>query len=166
VGHYETRREEKEACVPDDILGLPLHPLVVHATVVFVPLAVLGTLVFAAMPRWRRGYGWLIVAVSFVALVTVPLATRSGKRLRDSLELGGPVLEKIQEHEQMGDRVIWAVAPMFVFNLAAMLMIRAGRSSREVTAVAVASTVAAVAAGVLVVLTGHLGSQAVWNPAG
>ena len=152
--------------MPDEILGIPLHPLVVHATVVFVPLAVLATLVFAVMPRWRRGYGWLIVAVSLVALVLVPLTTRSGKRLRDGLELGGPVLEKIQEHEQMGDRVIWAVAPMFVFNLAAMLMVRAGRPAREVTVVAVLGSVAALVALVLVVLTGHLGSQAVWNPAG
>lgn len=152
--------------MPDEILGIPLHPLVVHATVVFVPLAVLGTLVFAAVPRWRRVYGWLIVAVSLVALVTVPLATQTGKRLRDQLELGGPVLEKIQEHEQMGDRVIFAVAPMFVLNLVAMLMVRAGRSTREVTLVAVLSSVAALVALVLVVLTGHLGSEAVWNPAG
>ena len=84
----------------------------------------------------------------------------------DTLELGGPVLEKVQEHEQMGDRVVWAVAPMFVLNLAAMLMVRAGRPTREVTAVAVLGSVAAIAACVLVVLTGHLGSQAVWNPAG
>lgn len=152
--------------MPDEILGIPLHPLVVHAAVVFVPLAVLGTLLLAAVPRWRRGYGWLIVAFSLVALVIVPLAARSGKRLRDTLELGGPVLEKVQEHEQMGDRVVWAVAPMFVLNLAAMLMVRAGRPTREVTAVAVLGSVAAIAACVLVVLTGHLGSQAVWNPAG
>ena len=152
--------------MPDDILGIPLHPLVVHATVVLVPLASLGTLVFTIIPRWRRLYGWLIVAVSLVALVLVPLTTRTGRRLRDGLELGGPVLEKIQEHEQMGDRVIWAVAPMFVLNVVAMLMVRAGRSAREVTVVAVVSSIAALAALVLVVLTGHLGSEAVWNPAG
>jgi lipopolysaccharide export LptBFGC system permease protein LptF len=106
------------------------------------------------------------VAFSFVALVTVPLATRSGKRLRDTLELGGPVLEKVQDHQQMGDRVIWAVAPMFAFGLAAMLMVRAGRPTREVTLVGVLASIAALVAVVLVVLTGHLGSQAVWNPAG
>lgn len=152
--------------MPDEILGIPLHPLVVHATVVFVPLAVLGTLVFTVVPRWRRGYGWLVVAFSLVALVIVPLATRSGRRLRDTLELGGPVLEKVQEHQQMGDRLIWAVAPMFVFNLAAMLMVRAGRPAREVTIVGLLASIAALVAGVLVVLTGHLGSQAVWNPTG
>lgn len=152
--------------MPDEILGIPLHPLIVHAVVVFVPLAVLGTLVFAAVPRWRRGYGWLVVAFSLVALATVPLATRSGRRLRDTLELGGPVLEKVQEHQQMGDRLIWAVAPMFVFNVAAMLMVRAGRPAREVTIVGLLASIAALVAGVLVVLTGHLGSQAVWNPAG
>jgi uncharacterized membrane protein len=106
------------------------------------------------------------VAFSFVALVTVPLATRSGKRLRDALELGGPVLEKVQEHQQMGDRLIWAVAPMFVLNLAAMLMVRAGRPTREVTIVGLLAALAALVAAVLVVLTGHLGSQAVWNPVG
>ena len=152
--------------MPDEILGIPLHPLVVHAAVVFVPLAVLGTLLFTAVPRWRRGYGWLVVAVSLVALATVPLATRTGKRLRDALELGGPVLEKVQAHEQMGDRLIWAVAPMFVFNLAAMLMLRAGRPTREVTIVGLLGSIAALAAGVLVLLTGRLGSQAVWNPTG
>ena len=66
----------------------------------------------------------------------------------------------------MGERVVWAVLPMFVLNLVVLLMARAGRPSREVTIVAWLATVAAVAATVLVVLTGHLGSQAVWDPAG
>lgn len=152
--------------MPDDILGIPLHPLVVHAVVVFVPLAVLGTIVFAVVPRWRRAYGWLVVAASLVALVTVPLATRTGRRLRDDLELGGPVLDIIQDHEQMGDRVIWAVAPMFVLNVVAMLLVRAGRPTKVVTVVAALSSIAAIVALILVVLTGHLGSKAVWNPAG
>jgi uncharacterized membrane protein len=131
--------------VPDTVFGIPLHPLLVHAVVVLVPLSVLGTVVIALVPRWRGTYGWLVVAASAVSFAAVPLTTRSGNDLKESLSLGGPVLEKVNEHQQMGERVIWAVGAMFVFNLA---------------------TVAALVSLVLVLITGHLGSTAVWNPAG
>lgn len=152
--------------LPDEVFGLPLHPLVVHAAVVFVPLAALGTLLFTTVPRWRQTYGWLVVAVSAVAAGTVPLAALSGKRLLELRELGGPVLEKILEHEQWGDRLVWTVIPMFVFNLAAMLMVRAGRPVGQVTIVAALASLAAAVSVVLVLITGHLGSMAVWNPTG
>lgn len=152
--------------LPDDVLGLPLHPLIVHAAVVLVPLAAVGTLLITVVPRWRRTYGWLVVIASGAALVTVPLATRTGRRLTELREFGGPVLERIQEHEIMGDRIIWAVAPMFVLNVAVVMLLRAGRPSRDVTVTAMLATVAAAVSVVLVVLTGHLGSTAVWNPTG
>jgi uncharacterized membrane protein len=152
--------------MPDEITGIPLHPLVVHATVVLVPLAAIATILITVVPRWRRTYGWLVVAASAAALITVPLAVQSGKRLLETREFGGPVLEKVLDHQAMGERVIWAVAPLFILNLAMMLMIRARRSSGQVTVVAVVASLAAVAAIVLVVLTGHLGSMAVWNPTG
>lgn len=152
--------------MPDEILGIPLHPLLVHAVVVFIPLAALGTIAVTLVPRWRKPYGPLVVAASALSVILVPFTTDSGEDLRDALQLGGPVLEKVEDHQAMGERVIWAVVPMFVFNLAMLLMIRAGRPSREVTIVAWLATIAAIAATVLVVLTGHLGSQAVWDPAG
>lgn len=152
--------------MPDEIVGIPVHPLLVHAVVVFIPLAALGSFAVALVPRWRKPYGPLVVAASALSLILVPFTTDSGENLRDSLQLGGPVLEKVEEHQVMGERVVWAVLPMFVFNIATLLMVRAGRPSREVTAVAWLATVAAVVATVLVVLTGHLGSQAVWDPTG
>jgi uncharacterized membrane protein len=152
--------------LPDTIYGVPLHPLVNHAVVVLVPLAVLGTLVIAAVPRWRTAYGWLVVALTAVAFATVPVATRSGRKLQGSLDLGGPALEKVQEHQTMGDRLIWAVGAMLVLDLALMLMHRAGRPAGQTTIVAVLASIAGLAALVIVVLTGHLGATAVWNPAG
>lgn len=152
--------------MPDTVLGLPLHPLLVHAVVVLVPLSVLGSVVIALVPRWRGTYGWLVVTASAVSFAAVPLTTRSGRDLRDSLSLGGSVLEKVNEHQQMGDRVIWAVGAMFVFNLLLMLAHRAGRPTGQRTALAVLATLAALVSLVLVLITGHLGSTAVWNPAG
>ena len=37
----------------DTVLGLPLHPLVVHAVVVLLPLVALGVMALAVVPRWR-----------------------------------------------------------------------------------------------------------------
>jgi uncharacterized membrane protein len=151
--------------MPDEILGIPLHPLVVHAAVVLVPLTGVGTLLVAAVPGWRRTYGWLVVIFSAIAAITVPVATRSGKWLAE-VRYGEALPERVLDHQEMGDRVIWAVVPLLVLNVAMMLMIRARRPSAQVTAVAVAASLAAVAAIVLVVLTGHLGSENVWNPSG
>ena len=111
-------------------------------------------------------YGWLVVALAAVAFASVPVATRSGRNLEASLDLGGPVLDKVLEHQAMADRVIWAVGVMFGLDLVLMLMHRAGRPTGQATLVAVLASIAGLIALVLVVLTGHLGAQAVWNPAG
>jgi uncharacterized membrane protein len=152
--------------VPETVFGLPLHPLLVHAVVVLVPLSVLGTAIIALAPRWRATYGWLVVAASAVSFAALPFTTRSGENLKESLSLGGPVLDKVNEHQQMGERVIWAVGAMFVFNLLLMLAQRAHRPAGQRTALAVLAVLAALVSLVLVLITGHLGSTAVWNPAG
>ncbi len=152
--------------MPETVFGIPLHPLVVHAVVVLVPLAALGTVVITLVPRWRGAYGWLVVAASAISFGAVPVATRAGKNLEESLGLGGPVAEKVNEHQAMGERVIWAVGAMAVLNLVLMLAYRSGRPARQVTAIAALASVAAIASLVLVVLTGHLGSEAAWNPTG
>ena len=65
----------------DLINGLPLHPLVVHAVVVLLPLAVLGTIAIAVRPAWRLSYGPLVVAIAAVATVLIPVSTSSGEAL-------------------------------------------------------------------------------------
>ena len=51
----------------EEIGGLPLHPLVLHAAVVFVPLQVLLALGYALLPALRRATLWAVVAVSVLA---------------------------------------------------------------------------------------------------
>ena len=67
--------------------GLPLHPLIVHATVVFVPLSVLGALVVVLFPAARRRYGSLVVITAVVATVITVLAEESGRRVRVHVKL-------------------------------------------------------------------------------
>ena len=40
------------------VFGLPLHPLIVHATVVIVPTAALAVLLATFWPRFRRWASW------------------------------------------------------------------------------------------------------------
>jgi uncharacterized membrane protein len=62
-----------------------LHPLIVHATVVFVPLSVLGALVVVLVPAARRRYGSLVVVTAVVATVCTVLAEESGEALEHTL---------------------------------------------------------------------------------
>ena len=64
----------------DLVNGIPLHPLVVHAVVVLLPLAVVGTIAIVLRPSWRVRYGPLVVLAAAVSTVLMPVATSSGRR--------------------------------------------------------------------------------------
>jgi hypothetical protein len=147
----------------DTFRGLPVHALVVHAVVVLVPLAAVGTIAIAFRPVWRRIYGPLVVAVATIGLVCVPVATRSGSKLINHLHATGVVAKQILHHESMGKRVIWPTLAMWVLVLALVLLDRRRGKGRGVTVVAVLAAVAAVAALAQVAITGELGSTAVWS---
>ena len=46
------------------VFGLPLHPLIVHATVVVVPTAAIAVLLAAFWPRFSRWASWGPLAVA------------------------------------------------------------------------------------------------------
>lgn len=67
----------------DTIRGVPAHALIVHATVVLLPLAALGAIAIAVLPPLRRRYGPAVGLLALVSLALVPLTTESGERLFD-----------------------------------------------------------------------------------
>jgi len=65
----------------DTFDGLPLHPLVIHAAVVLIPLSgLLGVLY--AVPRIRAWARWPLLVVSAAALGAAFVATQSGEALQ------------------------------------------------------------------------------------
>ena len=72
----------------EEIAGLPVHPLIVHATVVLVPLAAALVALAALLPRVRRWAGVLPALAAAAALVLVPLTVRSGEALLAQLRPG------------------------------------------------------------------------------
>ena len=67
----------------DTIAGLPLHPLVVHATEVIVPTAALVVAIAAVWPLFRRWARFLPLGIALVALFLVPISTQSGEALQE-----------------------------------------------------------------------------------
>lgn len=150
----------------DTVVGIPLHPLIVHATVVAVPAAAIAVALYALWPRFRAWSGWAPLALAVAALVLTPLSTSSGESLEH--RVGRSAL--VERHAHLGDLLVWWVAPLAV--LAAVLFWwhrgrRAERSGRAL-AVAVAVLPVVVAAGTLVqvVLIGHSGAESAWSDVG
>lgn len=154
----------------DLVNGIPVHPLVVHAIVVLLPLAVLGTIAIAVRPGWRLKYGHLVVAAAAVATVLTPVATSSGEELEK--RVGDP-----GEHAELGDQLIWFAIPLLVLALVLVLLERsrasaaAGRAPRVrvsgavVDVVAVLAVVAALACAVQVYRVGDSGARQAWGDA-
>ncbi|GAA5152402.1 hypothetical protein GCM10023340_32660 [Nocardioides marinquilinus] len=67
-----------------EINGLPLHALVVHAAVVFTPLAAIAGVLYAAVPTFRDWLRWPLVGLAAVALVSIWVAYFSGESVEEA----------------------------------------------------------------------------------
>lgn len=84
--------------------GLPLHPLVVHLTVVALPVLILVSLA-SLHPRWRNRLRLPAVGLALVTAVLVWFTAKTGESLRDQL---GGMQGLIDAHENAADRLKWA----------------------------------------------------------
>jgi Predicted membrane protein (DUF2231) len=153
--------------MPSEFFGLPLHPLLVHATVVFVPLAVLMVIGAVLVPRFRAWAGPLPAAVSLVALILTPLSTASG----ENLEHGLPQNALIEKHAELGDQLLPFTIALFVFATAFWWLTRRAAAETRwpralVLGVGALAVVAALGTGVQVARIGHSGAEAAWSDAG
>jgi hypothetical protein len=155
-----------------EITGLPVHPLVVHAAVVFAPLACALAVVFAVVPRWRYLTRWPTVVTTVLALVSVWVARFSGEDLLASR----PELEQIiSTHEERGELLSLLLAGFTVVVLLAAWALPgrsglvSGAGAREAKVAVLAKVlpallvVGAVLVAVWTVLTGDAGSRVLWG---
>lgn len=148
-----------------EIMGLPLHPLVVHAVVVLVPLAALGGIVISAWGAARKRYGWLTVAFAAAAAGSTLVAQQAGKSLADTFPRKS---EALQTHMDLGTGLLLWVIIMFFGALAVMIAQRLidqqnPRGRIALIVGGVITVVTAVICLVQVARIGHAGSVAVWG---
>ena len=156
-----------------EVSGLPMHVLLVHATVVFVPLAALCTLLSLLWPAARRRLGIVTPLIALLALVLVPITTAAGSWLLDRVDS----TPQINAHMQIAGTLLPWVVGVFLVALAQWLWFRYGGTQGEGMRRrmgAVGSRIAGIAAVVValvvcggavatVVLVGESGSRAVWE---
>ncbi|MGL5824265.1 MAG: DUF2231 domain-containing protein [Nocardioides sp.] len=155
--------------------GLPVHVLVVHAVVVFAPLAAVVAAVYAAVPRWRWVLRGVLIALTVTALVTAFVATFSGDALladRAALKSIPAVNTHIEAGERLRNGMIafTALVLLATWRLGGPSALVSGRGGREVrpgnsldrllSAVLILASVAIV---IVAVLAGHSGATAVWG---
>jgi uncharacterized membrane protein len=145
----------------DLINGLPVHPLVVHAVVVLLPLAILGTIAIVLRPDWRTRYGVLVLGIAAAATALIPVATSSGEALEKHVGAPGA-------HAALGDQLIWFALPLLAL-VSALVYLDRRRSPSDASGagalrtVGVLAVIAAVAAGVQVYRVGDSGARAAWG---
>jgi hypothetical protein len=146
--------------VLDTIFGLPMHPLIVHATVVIVPTAALLVALAAINPRFRSWIGPVPALAALVSCMLVPLSTGSGEELEH--RVGRSSL--VEKHAELAGTLIWFVIPLAVVAIVGYWLHRRGSAGKGlVAAVAVAAVALSAATLVDVGLIGHSGAKASWS---
>ncbi len=153
----------------DQINGLPVHALVLHAAVIFVPLLALGAIVYALVARWRPKIAWAVAALAVIAPLATLVAKLSGEKLYDRLVaqgLNGKPLDLLNDHMGFGTRTFWFSLALGVVSLALVVLTtrRPGALPRIADlGLGVVMIVLAVISGYYVYRTGDSGATAVWG---
>jgi hypothetical protein len=153
----------------ETLFGLPAHPLIVHAAVVLVPLAAIGTIAIAVWGAARRHVGWVVVALGVTAFVFCLLAQGSGESLEEKVDEG----DLVEEHAELGDTMPWFALPIPIAATGVMLLDRRRRRGDAqarpawmgpaVVVVSAAAVLAGVVGTVRVAQVGHSGARATWQ---
>ena len=144
----------------DTIFGLPLHPLIVHATVVVVPTTAFLVALSAIYPRFRAWIGPVPALAALLSCILVPLSTSSGEELQH--RIGETSL--VEKHAELADTLIWFVIPLAAAAVGAYWLQRRGAAGKGLVAtVAVAAVLLSGATLVDVALIGHSGAKASWS---
>jgi len=147
--------------VIDTVLGLPVHPLIVHAVVVLLPLTAIAVVVGVLRPPWRPVASTLALIGAAASALSAVLAAQSGEAL--SARVGLPVA-----HVEWGERVAPASIALLVVVAGWWWVVHRARrtgsrsTGRLADVLGVGSCVLAAVAVVLSVLAGHSGASAVW----
>lgn len=147
------------------IAGLPLHPLLVHATVVLTPLTALAVALAAVWPAARRRMGWAPPVAAAIVAGLVPVTVLAGQSLATTVGFTPAVLQ----HEALGLMLIpWTIALLITALLVQLqdrMLRRAAPGAARILRIAICAAALIAAAGTIVVtvLTGDAGARAVWG---
>jgi hypothetical protein len=155
----------------DRVLGIPAHPLYIHAAVVLVPLLALTAVLYAVWPGSRRHIRWPLVAFALASPGAVFFAKESGEQFSANRAFQSPQVKALVfEHEGYADKLFWWILGLALVALVMAFMIPADGGSAPLGAPVAAHWVASGLAVVLAVVsayyvykTGDSGAHMAWE---
>ena len=152
-----SRAESSSTGVFDLVMGLPVHPLIVHLAVVLIPLAAIAAIVMAVKPGVSRKYGAVIIGITVVGQLSSIVAKLSGEALLERLDM------ELERHTELGNLAPLASVPLLVLVILLYQVDRRRRGSKLRKLIALLTVIAALFAAGYISLTGHSGAEAVWS---
>jgi hypothetical protein len=158
-----------------ELFGLPAHALIVHAAVVFIPLAVLAAVLYAVWPAVRKHIWWAVLGLGAIAPVTAWAARLSGEEYEKiwlGIGVGESLVNEMNAHQALGNVLSWWATALGVVMLASVLyaipapvgLVKGGSSSQVVRLVAAVVMVAlALVTLYYVIRTGDAGARVSHN---
>ena len=162
----------------DYILGIPAHPLVIHAAIVFQALLVVGAAIYALVPPLRRRIWWAVGGLAVLGPICVWLAKLSGEHLFNMLVAQNypkEIMNQVNVHLGYGNTLFkWSLG-LGAATLVLVLMSTAignrpapegetRRSSQFATiGLSLVTLVLAGFSGYYLFKTGDAGAHAVWG---
>jgi hypothetical protein len=137
-----------------ELFDLPAHALIVHAAVVFIPLAALAAILYAVWPAVRKHIWWAMLGLGVIAPVTAWAARLSGEEYEAlwlDRGIGGSIVDEINQHQALGNALAWWSTGLGVIMIVAVLYTIPGPVAL-VSANASSSVVRLVSAVVMIVV--------------
>jgi uncharacterized membrane protein len=168
----------EEEPVLEEFAGIPAHPLLIHAPVVFVPLLAITAVAYGFVGLIRPHTRWVLGLLALAAPLSALLAKLSGDALFDRLDRNGQITEGfypvIENHQNLGTTTLYATIVLGVLTLGLVYLVPPGAPSviatgdpgrRQILLLVLRVLVLAAAAVSVyyVIRTGDSGSHAVWE---
>jgi cytochrome b involved in lipid metabolism len=146
---------EKMEKIFDLFFGLPLHPLIDHVVVIFLPVFSIALIAAFFFEKIRIKYGFLIQVGLGIGFVSSFIAKQSGEAL--SIRVGTPF-----PHAELGENLVLIALGLFVTSLVWFYL---QKSENKVVSKIIGSisVLLAIATLVFTVLVGHSGAEATWK---
>jgi hypothetical protein len=144
--------------------------LVVHAAVIFVPLAALGILVTGWRKDWRKSYTFPLLLIALAGAAAAVIAAASGEDLEESIREAANQRVRFGDHPEEGETGR-NFTLLFAFAVAAFWAIQQWGSRFQLkpwsqTAAYVVASGVGIIALTTIVIAGHSGAALVWKDVG
>ena len=145
----------------DLILGLPLHPLIIHAVAILVPLSALGVIFLLVFPRFVPNYAPLVLGLLIASTVAGFIAENSGQALSNRVGYPG-------DHGQQGERLAKLILLFTLLYITWFVIYRKSIQFKSAdkllkNTLSVLLLLAAIASTTLTFIVGHSGAKASWE---